>query len=183
MKPNKYCTSAFLQLWCNYQYVLPSTNSYLMTTVCGLDYCQAAPEEEGQTSACDSHLSKHSHNCVWPMLALCHNGLSQQTKTKNTYQTNTRGLFESPEPNIHGNLVVVLHDLRSKKTKPDAHIESTEELTQMTKWNLKSPAIELPKLATNWSHNFAVQQEEEWNHVVLKGVDRAEHSPKGFSVI
>ena len=67
---------------------------------------------------------------------------------KNTDPSTTRGLSDSLEPNIYDKLA--LHNLRSK-TKPDAHIEPMKELVQMTNQNLKSPAIELPKLATNRS--------------------------------
>ena len=52
---------------------------------------------------------------------------------------------------------------------------TNEGISTNGKRNLKSPAIELPKLATNRSHNFAVPQER--NNVVLKGVDSAKHSP------
>ena len=82
---------------------------------------------------------------------------------KNTNPSIRRELLKSPEPNICDKLV--LHNLVSK-IEPDAHVEPTKELVQTTKRNLKSPAIELPKLATNRSHNFAVRRE--LNHVVFK---------------
>ena len=50
-----------------------------------------------------------------------------------------------------------------------------EGISTNDKRNLKSPAIELPKLATTHSHNFAVRRER--NNIVLKGVNSAEHSP------
>ena len=48
---------------------------------------------------------------------------------KNINPSNRTGLLESPEPNVCDKLV--LHNLRSK-TEPDAHVEPTKELAQMT---------------------------------------------------
>ena len=58
------------------------------------------------------------------------------------------------------------------KTKSDAHVESRKKPVQTTKRNLQSPAIELPELATDRSHNFAVRRER--NSVVLKESRSAE---------
>ena len=46
---------------------------------------------------------------------------NNKPQMKNTDPSTTRGLSESPKPNIHDNLV--LHDLRSK-IEPDAYLSN-----------------------------------------------------------